>query len=116
MIWYKATEEKKVLMHTHSEEMAVDYNLIETCEDDGLETAWDGSIWVKGYAPAEPEEEIKKREKQALIAQLDAIDLKTIRALRAMSAGTGTEADKKKLEDLEEQAAEIRQQLKELGA
>lgn len=69
-----------------------------------------------GLTEEEIEQKAKEQRRKELVEELDNIDLKTIRALRAMSAGTGTEADKKKLEDLEEQAAEIRQQLKELGA
>ena len=57
-------------------------------------------------------------EKEAHIAQLqaqlDTIDLKAIRALRAIQAGTGTEADSAKLAELEAQAEEIRRQIKEL--
>lgn len=49
-----------------------------------------------------------------LQAQLDALDLKAIRALRAIQAGTGTEADSAKLAALEAQAEEIRKQIKEL--
>lgn len=63
-------------------------------------------------------EEIAEQEKQAhradLVAQLDALDLKTIRALRAIEAGTGTQADTDKLAELEAQAAQIREELKEL--
>lgn len=65
-------------------------------------------------------EEIAEQEKQAhkadLVAQLDALDLKCIRALRAIQAGQGTQADTEKLADLEEQATQIRAQLQELGA
>ena len=114
MIWYKSTEEKRVLMQTQSEATAKDYGLTETCEKGGLEVAWDGSVWVKGYAPVEPEEKIKKRRKKALMDQLDSIDLKTIRSLRAIQSGTSTEEDKNKLEELEALAEQIRVQIKEL--
>ena len=46
--------------------------------------------------------------------QLEELDLKTIRALRAMSAGTGSSTDKDKLEEIETQAAQLRAELKEL--
>lgn len=63
-------------------------------------------------------EEISEQEKQAhkaeLIRQLDEIDLKTIRSMRAIQAGTGTKQDEEKLAELENQAAQIRQELKEL--
>jgi len=63
-------------------------------------------------------EQIEVKEKEAqrkeLIAELDALDLKCIRALRAIQAGTGTEDDTEKLAELEDQAEQIRQQLKDL--
>ena len=40
--------------------------------------------------------------------QLEQLDKKSIRALRALSAGQGNESDKNKLEELEAQAASIR--------
>lgn len=84
---------------------------------------------TKGYGIKETEsalealgytaEEIEEREKQAyrreLIAQLDALDLKCIRALRALQAGTGTQDDTTRLAELEEQAGDIRQKIQQLG-
>lgn len=69
-----------------------------------------------GFTAEEIAEQEKQAQKADLVAQLDALDLKTIRALRAIQAGQGTQADKEKLADLEEQAAQIRAQLQELGA
>ena len=80
-----------------------------------VEQAYNGRWYVKGFAPTEPEEEIKKRQKVALQAELDTLDLKTIRALRAISAGTGTPDDQAKLNDLETEAEDLRRQIKELG-
>ena len=80
-----------------------------------VEQAWNGAWYVKGYAPAKPQELIIAEQKAVFIAQLDALDLKCIRALRALEAGTGTDADSAKLADLEAQAAQIRQELQELG-
>ena len=57
------------------------------------------------------QKEIRKKE---LIAELDALDLKCIRALRAIQAGTGTEDDIARLAELEEQAGDIRQQIQDL--
>lgn len=114
MIYYNLNKEHKVLMYTNSAEMAKAYKLTETCTDDGLETAWDGSVWVKGYAPKEPKEEKKAKRKEELIKELDVLDLKCIRALRAIQAGVGTEEDTVKLVELEQQAKEIRTELNEL--
>ena len=67
-----------------------------------------------GYTDEEKTAQQKQAQKTELIAQLDDLDLKAIRALRALSAGVGTVEDKAKLEELESQAAEIRRQIKEL--
>ena len=66
--------------------------------------------------PQQVQEKQVAAQKADLIAQLDALDLKCIRALRAIQAGQGTQADTEKIADLEEQAAQIRAQLQELGA
>ena len=79
-----------------------------------VEQAYNGMWFIKGYAPEEPEAEKKAKRKAELIAELDALDLKTIRALRAIQAGQGTQADTDKLAELEAQAAQIREELKEL--
>ena len=67
-----------------------------------------------GYTDEEKAAQQKQAHKKELIAQLDDLDLKAIRALRALSAGVGTVEDKAKLEELESQATEIRRQIKEL--
>lgn len=67
-----------------------------------------------GYTAEEIVEQEKQAQKADLIAQLDALDLKCIRALRAIQAGQGTQADTDKLAELEAQAAQIREELKEL--
>ena len=67
-----------------------------------------------GFTAEEIAEQEKQAQKDDLIAKLDVLDLKTIRSLRAIQAGTGTDADVQRLAELEAQAAEIRQQLQEL--
>lgn len=57
----------------------------------------------------------KEARKKELIAELDALDLKCIRAIRAIQAGNGTEEDTAKLEALEAQAEEIRKELQLLN-
>lgn len=56
----------------------------------------------------------KEARKKKLLAELDALDLKCIRALRAIQAGNGTAEDTSKLEALEAQAEEIRKELRDL--
>ena len=47
----------------------------------------------------------------ALLAELAAIDTATVRPLRAVLAGSGTDADQERLAELEAKAAEIRAKL-----
>lgn len=88
----------------------VEKNHVHGYEIKDTETALEA--W--GYTDEEIAEQEKQAHKADLVAQLDALDLKTIRALRAIQAGTGTDADVQRLAELEAQAAEIRQQLQEL--
>ena len=67
-----------------------------------------------GYTAEEHTAQEKQAQIADLVAQLDAIDLKTVRPLRAIQAGTGTEEDTAKLAVLEEQAESIRTQIHEL--
>lgn len=80
-----------------------------------VEQAYNGSWYMAGYAPEEPEAERKEKAKKDLMAKLDALDLKCIRALRAIQSGNGTAEDTAKLADLEAEAEEIRQQLQLLN-
>lgn len=51
-----------------------------------------------------------------ILAELDHLDLQAVRPLRAIAAGTSTETDKQKLIALEEQAAQLRQELANITA
>lgn len=64
-----------------------------------------------GYSAEERQEQAEQKRRADIMAQLDTIDLKCIRALRAIQAGTGTEADTERLAELEAQAEELREQL-----
>lgn len=57
--------------------------------------------------------EYNESKKQKIMSELDSIDRKTTRPLRAILSGTGTDEDKLKLEDLEKQASDLRSQLKQ---
>lgn len=63
-------------------------------------------------------EEIQEKEKQQLINdlihQLDEIDLKTVRPLRAIQSEQGTPEDQQKLNELESQAKAIRERIRSL--
>lgn len=74
----------------------------------------DTALEAWGYTEEEKAEQAKQSQITELVAQLDAIDLKTIRPLRAIQAEQGTQADLDKLAELETQAEEVRQQIREL--
>lgn len=62
------------------------------------------------------DEDEKQAQKDNLLNELNRIDLKTVRPLRAIQAGDGTEEDEAKLAELEAQATLIRKKIKDLGA
>lgn len=67
-----------------------------------------------GYTDEEIDEQQKQAQIKELQAQLDTLDLKCIRALRAIQAGVGTEADTAKLAELEQQAETIRKEIQDI--
>jgi hypothetical protein len=85
------------------EETAVDYEL------------YNGEYMPSAEAQAKREQAEKEAHIKDLKEQLDALDLKSLRALRAIQAGVGTEEDTQRIAALEEQAEEIREQLRQLG-
>ena len=86
------------------EESSVDYEL------------YNGEYMTSAEAQAKREQAEKEAHIKELKEQLDALDLKSLRALRAIQAGVGTEVDTQRIAALEEQAEEIREQLRQLGA
>lgn len=80
-----------------------------------VEQAYTGDWYVAGYAPTKPASVEKEEKTQELKAQLTAIDEKSNRSMRAILAGTATESDRTFLANLEAQAAELRQQIHNLG-
>lgn len=62
------------------------------------------------------EKKQKAAQKNRLMQQLNAIDAKSVRALRAISAKKGIINDAVKLQELEEQAEDVRAKIRELGA
>lgn len=83
------------------EEMDVEY-----CE-------WNCTWYLNGYAPEKPEP-TKEEKIAALKAQLNDVDDKSNRSMRAILANTATEDDRTFLSNLEAQAAELRRQIHEL--
>lgn len=80
----------------------------ESAEDYVL---YNGEYITASEAEERQAEEERQRQRAELLAQLDTLDLKAIRSLRAIQAGTATSADREKLAQLEAQADELRKQL-----
>lgn len=101
---------------THEVQLVVGEKMISLtgATDMEVEQAYNGSWYVKGYAPAEPEDSKKEKRRNEILTQLGLLDLKAVRPLRAISAGTATEEDTQILEDIEYQAEALRAELKTL--
>ena len=107
-------EIKATLQKPYEEKDRLDF-IIEQDHKNGYEVKeTETALEAWGFTAEEIAEQEKQAHRADLVAQLDALDLKTIRALRAIEAGTGTQADTDKLAELEAQAAQIREELKEL--
>lgn len=104
------TKECQVGIGTNSEF----YIKIGMTEQDVEQCAWNGSWYLAGYVPQEPEEHAKAKQIAQLKAQLADVDAKSARSMRAILANTATEDDRNFLADLETQAEDLRQQIKEL--
>lgn len=83
----------------------------EIVESDVEYTLYDGEYLTQ----AEVEVKENQAQKANLLSQLDTLDLKCIRSIRAIQSGNGTTEDEAKLAEYEELAKQIRQQIKELG-
>lgn len=78
-----------------------------------VEQAYNGAWYVAGYAPEKPEP--TKEEKIAeLQKKLVVVDEKSARSMRAILAETATEEDRAFLGQLEAQAEDLRQQIRDL--
>jgi hypothetical protein len=75
---------------------------------------WEAYYGSEPFAFPTPEEEAaaqKASERQALFAELAALDAKAIRPMRAIGAGTATQADRDTLAAIEARASDIREAL-----
>jgi len=59
----------------------------------------------------EIEASIRERKAAEIVAELDALDKRSVRALRAVVAGTATDEDKAKLAEIETEAVSKRSRL-----
>lgn len=107
-------EIKATLNKPYTEKQRLDF-IVENNHKQGYEIKeTETALEAWGLTEAEQAEETKKIRRAELVSQLDEIDLKTIRSLRAKEAGVATEEDLEKLQELEQQAAQIRAELQNL--
>jgi DNA-binding transcriptional MerR regulator len=107
-------ELKATLNKPYSEKQRLDF-IVTNNHNKGYELKeTETALEAWGLTEEEQAEEAKNIRRAELISQLDEIDLKTIRPMRAKEAGVATDADLAKLQELEEQAAQIRAELQNL--
>ena len=74
----------------------------------------DSALEAWGKTAEEIEQDTIAQQKRDIMSQLDAIDLKTIRSMRAIQAADFTDDDVAYLQQLEQQAKVLREQLSAL--
>lgn len=74
----------------------------------------DAALEAWGKTEEEKSAEAKQEQREAIIAQLAALDLEAIRPIRAKEAGTATQEDLDRLAEIEQQAAQKRAELQNL--
>ena len=79
-----------------------------------VEQSYNGGWYLKGYAPQESQEEKNAKLIAELKLQLQQLDEKSSRSMRAILAGTATEDDRSFLTTIETQAEELRHRIQEL--
>lgn len=77
--------------------------------------AWDGNWYRAGFVPEKPASVEKEETLANLKSQLEALDEKSNRSMRAILAGTATDDDRSYLASLETQAIDLRRQIRDLG-
>ena len=76
--------------------------------------SWNGKWYITGHVPPEPEEHKKQSRIAQIKAELASKDEKSTRSVRAILAGTATEADRQFLTNVEAEVQALRQELREL--
>lgn len=72
---------------------------------------------INGFADLDSIQVIPIEDRHSVIlVELDHLDLQAVRPLRAIAAGTATETDRQKLTEIEEQVAQLRQELANITA
>lgn len=81
---------------------------------DVKQCSWNGKWYLTGHVPQEPEEMVKQKRIAQIKEELASKDEKSTRSVRAILAGTATEADKQYLTTIEAEVIALREELKEL--
>lgn len=106
MIFYDKDSKNKITTMTKSESMSDLLHLPFKCEDDGIEQAYDGQWYVKGYAPKDPvsdlEKQLQKLEKEYNMPRV-------IREGILSNPKSYSEFNVNRAKDLEELAKKIRE-------
>lgn len=107
-------EIKATLNKPYSEEQRINF-IVEQNHLFGYEIKeTEEALEAWGYTEEEKAQQAKQNQIQILTEELEDVDSETIRPLRAVQSGEGTEQDFAKLAELESQAKELRRQIKEL--
>lgn len=114
---YLGIQNKKIVLTAQTEQeltnnQFIRFDEVRFTEDEYV--LYNGEYILQSEAEERQAEKQKQQKVAELQAELDKIDLKSIRSQRAIQAGTGTEEDIAKLAELEQQAEAIRQQIREL--
>lgn len=107
-------EIKATLNKPYTNEQRMDF-IVENNHNNGYEIKeTETALEAWGYTEKEIQEQDKQNQINDLIRQLNEIDLKTVRPLRAIQSGQGAEDDQQMLNEFEERAEIIRQQIRDL--
>lgn len=107
-------EKKAQLNKPYTEEQRLNFIVSENNQKGYEIKETESALEAWGLTAEEIASRNKETQRKNLISQLDVLDVKTIRALRAIQAGTSIQEDIDRLSALEEQAAEIRKQIQKL--
>ena len=109
-------EIKATLQKPYEEKDRLDF-IVEQNHQNGYEIKeTEEALEAWGYTAEEIAEQEKQRHIEELKRQLNEIDAKSARSMRAILADVATDEDKSFLANLEQQAEEKREELKQLGA
>ena len=105
-------ELKTKLDKPYTEQQRLNF-IVEQNHNNGYEIKeTENALEAWGYTIEEIQEQQKQYQINELIRQLNEIDLRTVRPLRAIESGKGTQDDQNKLNELETQAEIIRNQIR----